>query len=646
MQKSLFSFDEPMEPDLNRPEPAIWLKRVVLLEDAGAAKLIREPIEFHRGFNLIRTSPRLETDTSVIAHSVGKTLLMRLIRYSLGEENYASEETQQSLQMVLPTAHLVCQWSVAGHNWTVARPFHDHSHGASWCSQMDLWQSVFDEATERIPYGQFLDAVNQAVTDGLPIFENAKGQKPRWLDILGWLARDCECGYRKENEWRHSDMNLGKPSDLDFNRLLMQWLTGLMSAHEIQLRQEGWAQLGEKGKARRAAERLRRDSNVLEDSLRAAMDQPKPKPNGDEDSDPTFSPIAIVEMATESFQSKIDSLKSTYDLATMEKQISDLQKELDATKAESNKEAGVLSSKRSTMRMMQKSQDDTVDLNRCTASPCELRKLLDEEKKLGADVAKPQMTEIIREEIRASSDRKKRADADLEKLEEELKSTRSKYHESREEYLKKFGELERLKGQWESHRLSAQRYESVVKEAVQQEKQRDESETNEKETQTKLELERKSMNYTKKVTDFSNFYSQLLREIFEQDSKSVIGVDGNGIKVEPDKKLTPGGRALSAMAKVVTFDLACVAASMMGLGNHPRFLMHDSPREGEMETELFVKLFDLSCFLETVSDDGEPSFQYIVTTTTPPEKYEQDEEHVCISLHGRNEPGRLLKCTF
>ena len=92
MQGSLFSFDEPMVPATDRPEPALWLKRVVLLEDADPSKLVREPIEFKRGFNLIRTSPRLETDTSVIAHSVGKTLLMRLIRYSLGEENYASED--------------------------------------------------------------------------------------------------------------------------------------------------------------------------------------------------------------------------------------------------------------------------------------------------------------------------------------------------------------------------------------------------------------------------------------------------------------------------------------------------------------------------------------------------------------------------
>ena len=646
MQGSLFSFDEPMEPATDRPEPALWLKRVVLLEDADPSKLVREPIEFKRGFNLIRTSPRLETDTSVIAHSVGKTLLMRLIRYSLGEENYASEDSQLSLQAVLPAAHLVCQWRVASQNWIIVRPFHDHAHGVSWCCQADDWQTAFDEEAQRIPFGQFLEAVSSAVTDGLPDFENSKGQKPRWLDILGWLARDCECGYRKENEWRHSDMNLGKPSDLDFNRLLMQWLTGLMSKLEVELRREGWNQLGERGKAKRSADRLHRDLTVLEESLRSAMDQPRQEPNGEDDIQPTFDPVAIVNIATESFQGKIDSLKATHDLTAMEKEISNLQQKLDTARGEAGKASGMLSSKRSTLKLMKKSQQNKVDLDRCTASPCELRQLLDKEKKLGADPAKPEMAEILSEEIKGLGESTKQADADLEKLEQTLKSKRADFYSSSEKLQKQFGELQRLKGQWESHRISAERYQRVAKEAVAQEKLRDKSDADEKDTQAKLESERKTMDYAKKVTDFSNFYSQLLRQIFEQDSKSIIGVDGNGIKVEPDKKLTPGGRALSAMAKVVTFDLACVAASIMGLGNHPRFLMHDSPREGEMETELFVKLFDLACYLETLSDDSEPSFQYIVTTTTPPETYAEDTYHTSVKLHGRDPSGRLLNCIF
>jgi hypothetical protein len=426
----------------------------------------------------------------------------------------------------------------------------------------------------------------------------------------------------------------------------MQGLTGLMSPLEVQLRSEGWKQLADRAKAKRSAERLRRDSVLMEETMRAAMDQPKPEPNGDEETVPEFAPIGIVNIAIESFEKQIRELKKEYDLDAMSKELSDLQAKVDAATTEAGKASGELSSKRSTRNLMKKSNQDKIDIGRCPADPCELRQILDTEKKAGADKAKPEMAEIIADEIKASQTKKKQADKELAELQEALKAKRSEFYSKRDELYKKQGDLQRLKGQWESHRVSAKRYEQVIKDAKAQEKLRDNSESAERKTQSQLEAERESMDYKKKVTNFSNFYSQVLRQIFDQDSNSKIGVDGNGIKVMPDKKLTPGGRALSAMAKVVTFDLACVAASMMGLGNHPRFLMHDSPREGEMEPELYVKLFDLACFLESLSKDEEPSFQYIVTTTTPPNKFADDRDHVCISLHGRDNEGRLLKAKF
>jgi hypothetical protein len=72
-------------------------------------------------------------------------------------------------------------------------------------------------------------------------------------------------------------------------------------------------------------------------------------------------------------------------------------------------------------------------------------------------------------------------------------------------------------------------------------------------------------------------------------------------------------------------DTTAMLASIQGIGEHPRFLLHDSPREGDLDRMLYEG------FLGTLHDihtalrgEAEAPFQYIVTTTTTPPKKEPD----------------------
>jgi predicted transcriptional regulator of viral defense system len=56
---------------------------------------------------------------------------------------------------------------------------------------------------------------------------------------------------------------------------------------------------------------------------------------------------------------------------------------------------------------------------------------------------------------------------------------------------------------------------------------------------------------------------------------------------------------------------------MAGNGHHPRFLIHDSPREADMADNIYAGLFEAAIALEQACE-SEPSFQYIVTTTAEP----------------------------
>jgi len=72
------------------------------------------------------------------------------------------------------------------------------------------------------------------------------------------------------------------------------------------------------------------------------------------------------------------------------------------------------------------------------------------------------------------------------------------------------------------------------------------------------------------------------------------------------------------LAKFLVFDLSALALGVTGSGHHPRFLLHDSPREADLTEAIYEELFRAAVELEAGVKEGEAPFQYIVTTTQPP----------------------------
>src|SRR6056297_1802301 len=118
---TLFPLDrEVLKPVKNRREPVVWLRRVVILSalDSSPEAVIRN-IAFRRGLNIIKTKQMKSQGGPVAGHSVGKTMLMRMIRYTLGERHFGTEETQQNLASTpgLESAYVVAHWTVVGTDW-------------------------------------------------------------------------------------------------------------------------------------------------------------------------------------------------------------------------------------------------------------------------------------------------------------------------------------------------------------------------------------------------------------------------------------------------------------------------------------------------------------------------------------------------
>jgi len=133
-----------------------------------------------------------------------------------------------------------------------------------------------------------------------------------------------------------------------------------------------------------------------------------------------------------------------------------------------------------------------------------------------------------------------------------------------------------------------------------------------------------------------------------------------GGKVEPTATLGERGFILSVKRKgelsgaaletikVLAFDLAALVLSIEGVGHHPRFLIHDGPREADMARVIYERFFLYSQKLEQCFEDtDQANFQYIITTTThPPKTMREGSKWLRMSLNTTKTDERFLKEDF
>jgi uncharacterized protein YydD (DUF2326 family) len=141
---------------------------------------------------------------------------------------------------------------------------------------------------------------------------------------------------------------------------------------------------------------------------------------------------------------------------------------------------------------------------------------------------------------------------------------------------------------------------------------------------------------------FATMFDFVVRAILGDESAGRVDVSGRSLSLVVEEH---GERDSAAIAtvKLLAFDLAALAASMEGHGTFPRLLIHDGPREADMAPEIYERLFLLARELEECCS-GEPSFQYILTTTSPPPEACRQEPWLRLKLSGVPADGRFLRC--
>jgi hypothetical protein len=146
--------------------------------------------------------------------------------------------------------------------------------------------------------------------------------------------------------------------------------------------------------------------------------------------------------------------------------------------------------------------------------------------------------------------------------------------------------------------------------------------------------------HERKHKALSSYFDWTLKKLLGHDAGGAVLLDARGLHPDPGPSVAANGAAIATLSTVLGFDLACLTASLCGLGHVPSFLMHDSPKEADMEPVLYDRVFTLALDLERAYAGRQPAFQYIVTTTTPPPRH-ISEPYTRLVLDAR-EPGGLL----
>lgn len=649
----------PPNPSLG--EPVIWLQQIILLESLDASEPIRD-IPFRRGLNIIATEEALPEDTLPVGHDVGKTMLVRIIRYSLGEEHYCDQDMRAGVAEKLPDAYVLAKCRVGGQTWCVARPLGKLSGlSCSWCEQTDDLEYIKHPKEPR-RYNDFVDALNEATKAcyadiGLPYAEN---RRARWQDLLGWLSRDQECLFRHPAEWRVTESQAG-PRVLrrEDAYLVMRMALGLLTEVEIQASQQYEALRLSFSERETRAYRLAAFLERTEQNLRTALKSRKLDPD-------TFPGGGLLSPALVSFaDDQISSLSGLLQEVWEHQDIRGAQAALDAEIEQQailqqrvNEHDAEKAALEEHLKELQTQNDEGFlaglaasgfpcpywpgdkDTAKAAGCPGEDSTLKADD---GSDLRRKANIHKTERDIESVS-------AALRQSEYELSGVRARIDKSRsnlrsqitQQFRDRQGVAEAI-GRWKEIRQQAEDFQISWQEHDQLRQDVDGKESILRPAREAVAAKRDA--FVRDLGTLSLCYRDVVRAILSQEVDGRIIVDGNGVRPEVTGA-SSSGTTLKMCTHVLAYDFACLKASLSGVGHLPRIWMHDSPRAADTEDILYHRLMQIIADLEAEFGDTPPTFQHIWTTTsTPPEKLNK-EPFVCLRLHAREETGKLLKRTF
>ncbi|AXE63917.1 chromosome segregation protein SMC [Hyphomonas sp. CACIAM 19H1] len=653
MQPDLF---QPSEIEFNLPEgqqgPRLWVRRLALWRDSQT--LLRD-IELRRGFNIIWSPDLSANGTGATPHGSGKSTLCRFIRYCLGEQHFSNEEQRYLMQHKLPNGFVGAEIIIDGECWVVTRPI--GMNLPSRAVRADRIEDTFNQLLEGTEPSTIAPAISDRFCAGYreQVPDNLKADQV-WNVLLAWLTRDQECRLDDVFDWRSKRSGSGSPAQeisLETKLTVVRLAMGALSAAEVSasaqvrtltrerdnLRQKlGHLDWFQKQRFLELCENLSfpNDRDPSEETVRKELidraNEELAKVTGSGHSKGR-TPTAELQQKRKKLQDERN--RSAEQRATTRALLNSLPNEIAAARTEQGTEQARL---------------ETGVIVRCTI--CQVS--IDEVKANGCGVS---LQRCNLEEVRTRIDRAEQRVADLERQKAALPGEVSRLDEQIDRLDREISDIdeafEKLETQFSDADNKLTRARELVREATWFDRQLNERiavsarmETIEDQIDNLrdvMRLERERAAFA--IGSLEVIFQQLVASLMPRGCSGKVRLDGNGLHTEItlDRGVGLSTAAVESF-KIVAFDLAAMLLSVNGKASMPSFLIHDSPREADLDADIYANLFDFVLWLE--GKVSPPPFQYIITTTTAPSQKARDHEAMRLRLSSTPSEARLFAMDF
>ena len=635
-----------IKPAQDQREPVIWVRELRVLKDLQPGdEFVARQMELRRGLNVVWAHPAPPREDDALfenvlqGHTAGKTTFCRILRYALGEDHFGDEAIREAIRgsEELCKGWVVAEVHVREVPWLIARPFEIGPH--PFAIKGATIDALFSPEAERGEFDDYRKALNEAATCDLPVKALPdSGLTLDWQDLLAWLSRDQECRLAHLLEWRHSASDSGSAKhDRDARELLVRSVLNIVSEQENKELAENERLLTKKEKARRqvplSRHQARSDRQFLEQKFGASL------PEFD---DGLFADAVLVPL--NAFAAKVQqgraALPSADEMKALQKAYTDAvglesraAQDVEHAREKLKAEEAVLNAaqqnksgevhKELFKQLPPTSEYCNVPIREALASGCELVKLRfpnfsEEKAKQNFELEVKRQDQVVTAHRRVVEQKIK----SHKEVELAVGTTRNKWESAQKIRMAGIEHAIAEEQRITFLRDLAARAAKAWKEAAECEESLPKIETEIRECQARQEIIRQQ--HATALGNFSVLFDYVMRALLGEEISGSVDLSGRNVALEVEYHGQRRSTAINTL-KFTVFDMAALVSGVEGHAFHPRFLLHDCPREADMDAAIYRKLFVFARELEkSFGTEREPNFQYIITTTeTPPRSVRQ-----------------------
>ena len=651
----------------NRMNPSLWIRRLAIFESQVSPDSTIRDIIFHRGLNVV-WGMELPDEAGVTGahpvtlsgHSVGKTTVCRLIRYCMGEENYGNPGALTRIKAAFPDGWVGLELVINGSPWSVLKPIGSRgsSKAALNCTLESLWQ--IDRKTNQ--YKNFVNAFSTLISNFAADTPPNSEKTYQWAHLLAWLSRDQEARYQSLHDWRSPRSKSSTPRfkrPREHAHYFIRLVLDLLQEEELAASQKITEQESRLRQAETCLAELRRQPqyrlNEAERVLKELVGLPENATLHVDESDltsPVFMRRSEINNSISELQAEIDRIKSKIDvkrvwIASYDEKRQVFRAVLSATEEGTGlvHDEGTEDNDINRLRALQGKACTfgNVDFLECLyikARLIEAEKIVDLRKK--------------REERRVASETEQRLQileqqredhneivAILTRLKEKLDRDIAEKNNKEDELARLRVESQRLKDGLSQRRQALELIHGRTPNTELNNEKAKAGNLREEIENQKEELVRLQSEYRRKLDAITDIYDRLVKRALSDTYSGKVNMRKGNLQFEIVEETGLSGEAVETLA-VVLADIAAMACSFHGIGFHPRFLIHDSPREADLERNIYNSyLRSIWRLSEELGGAEAAPFQYILTTTTKPPA--ELEKTICVRLRAEPESEMLFR---